>query len=227
VYNDLFPGAGLFGWQKDMLVAVDALFLKENDIENVERPLLVNIVAWLIWRMKPAEASPEHILNMIGDLGELVDGYAVNVVRRVAGKVEGFKLTLARSESRIEYLEDVVGAFISQVNIVDPNYPTMEWALPPRNLWKGGNRYFCQRLQTMQKHARDYQKIASGDTEKMKVTALHARIQETIFTDLREAYINNDVGAVCVGLIDRQATSVSTKLNNKEPVKTIEYIDVL
>lgn len=227
VYNDLLPGAGLFGWQKNLMVAVDALFLKEDGVSTVEKPLLVNIVAWLVWRMKPTEASPERILEVIRELGELVDGYAINIVRLVDGTTEGFKLTLARSESQVEYLADAAGSFLAQVNIVDPQYPTMQWDLPPRNLWKGGHRYFTERLKKMRQRAREYKQVALLDTSKIPLTLCHQRIQEALFTDLRDDCINNDVGAVCVGLLTESHTSVSTKLHKAEPVKVLEYIDQL
>ena len=82
VYNDLLPGAGLYGWKQDMIVGMDSLFLREDEIDKVESPLLANVVSWLVWRMKPGEAGPERIVELVKSLGELVDGYVINVVRQ-------------------------------------------------------------------------------------------------------------------------------------------------
>ncbi len=228
VYNDLMPGAGLYGWKKDLIVAVDSLFLREDKITEVESPLIANIVAWMVWRMKPEEASPEHILQNIASMGTLIDGYAINVVRKVGARIEGYKLTLAREDHLVEYLGLELGSYIRQVNIVDPTYPKIGWALPPRNIWKGGYKLFKQRLKTMSAHARLYQKIARQEVMQSQLENIHTQIQQSIFGELRDAYINVDVGAVCVGLVDlRSGTSVSCKLNDRQAWDKIEYLDLV
>jgi hypothetical protein len=88
VYNDLLPGAGLYGWKQDMIVGVDSLFLREDGIETVENPLLANVVSWLVWRMTPSEAEPNRIVELVQSLGELVDGYVLNIVRKAGDAVE-------------------------------------------------------------------------------------------------------------------------------------------
>lgn len=226
VYNDLFPGAGLYGWKENLITAVDSLFLKEDDIEKVENPLLVNVVSWLIWRMKPEEADPEKIFELIDDLGELIDGYAINVVRKVGEKIEGYKLTLARSELKVEYLGDENGSYLRQVNIVDPQYPPMKWATPPKNLWRGGWKYFRGRLTILDEHAAKYQVLGKVGLSSENMEQTHKKIQSEIFGELRDTYINSDVGAVCVGLVDMSGTSVSTKMNDEKMISELEYIDI-
>ena len=225
VYNDLLPGAGLYGWKKDMIIAVDSLFLSEDAIEMVERPLLANVVSWLAWRMKPDEASPEKIVELAGELGELIDGYTLNVVRKIGKEIEAYKLTLARSEYKIKYLGSEPGSFLRQVNIIDPKYPKMKWALPPKKIWRGGWKYFVNRLKTLDEHAEKYKQLGQVSLTGNDLEEVHKLIQKAIFVDLREAYINLDVGAVCVGLVDQSGTSVSTKLNDDRDVGVLEYTD--
>lgn len=226
-YNDLMPGAGLYGWKHDMIVAVDTLFLIEEGIEMVENPLLANVIAWMVWKMKPDEADPNSILAMINEMGELIDGYAINVVRKVGDLTEGYKITLARTESRIEYLGNEVGSYLRQVNIVDPKYAPMKWASPPRRIWRGGYKHFLERLNNIDMHVAQYLPLAQQGLIQEDVESTHFQIQKTIYTDLSDAYINNNVGAVCVGLVDKIGTSVSCKLNDQKPYVELEYIDLV
>lgn len=226
VYNDLMPGAGLYGWKKDLIVAVDTLFLKEDDIEKVEKPMLANVIAWMVWRMDPAECEPSKILELLSKLGQLIDGYAINVVRKVGGSTEGYKLTLARSESHTELLGQATGSCLRQVNIVDPRYPAMKYASPARNMWRGGYKHFLGRLETIDKHVSNYSYLLSYGLPKDELALLHNAIQKTIYTDLCEAYINENVGAVCTGFVDELGTSVSCKLNDGQPFSSVEYMDI-
>lgn len=227
VYNDLLPGSGLFGWKEDMIVAVDSLFLREDGIENVETPLLANVVSWIVWRMHPSEAEASRIVELVQSLGELVDGYAINVIRKVEGKVEGYKLTLARKENYIEYLGESTGSYLRQVNIIDPEYPKMQWELPPKNIWRGGYKYFISRLKTIDQHVQQYLPWSRSQLKAVEVANAHANIQAQIFGELRSSYVNIDMGAACVGIIDYQAgTSVSCKLNDEKDLSMLEYLDV-
>lgn len=55
---------------------------------------------------------------------------------------------------------------------------------------------------------------------------VHQKIQSTIYGELAEHYVHADLGAVCVGFVDQETgTSVSCKLNNKQDLETIEYLD--
>lgn len=227
VYNDLLPGAGLYGWKNGMLVAVDSLFLREDGIDKVQSPLLANIVSWLIWRMEPSEAEPKNIVELVETLGELIDGYAINVVRKVQGVVEGYKLTFARSEQNLEYLGQKNGDYLRQVNIIDPHYSPMRWALPARNIWRGGYKYFVNRLKVMDQDAKVYKQVGEIKLKSEEVEVAHSQIQKLIFGQLQASYINSDVGAVCVGLVDQCGTSVSAKLNDSRDVGVLEYIDRL
>ena len=224
-YNDLMPGAGLYGWKKDLIVAVDTLFLREDRIVDVSTPMLANVVAWMIWRMKASEASPKHILAIVNELGELVDGYAINIGRRVGGVVEGYKLTLARDEQRVEYIGERAGDYLRQVNIIDPLYPKMRSALPPRNIWRGGYKYFLGRLATMDEHLLRYREITSQTIKPENLQQVHSDALRTIYTELGVSYINENVGAVCLGLLDATGTSVSCKLNDGQPFAQVDYWD--
>lgn len=224
VYNNLLPGCGLYAWKADMIVAVDSLFLKEDKLLEVERPLLANIVSWMIWRMEPSDASPSNILQIIEDMGELVDGYAINVVRKVGTEIEGYKITLARSESRVEALGKTVGSTLRQNNLIDPKYPRMKWETAPRNIWRGGNKFYINRYKTMDKHIKMYKQYVKWQVKMPDLTQIHKSIQKTILLTLKDAYVNPDMGALCVGLIFDNVTSVSVKKNNTK-YDTLEVME--
>lgn len=226
VYNNLLPGCGLYAWKKDLLVACDSLFLRQDGIEKVKNPLLANMVSWMVWQMSPEEASASGIATLISSLGELVDGYAINVVRKVGKVVEGYKLILARGEVKVEYLTGEPGSCLWQTNIVAPKYYPMRWVLPPRKIWRGGWRYFLQREKNLENHAKEYTDVAHQCLRKERVEWVHRAVQGEIFTKLRESYLNPDVGMVCVGLLDQVGLSVSGKLNNGEPPEVLTYLDV-
>jgi hypothetical protein len=150
----------------------------------------------------------------------------LNIVRKVGDKVEAYKLTLARSEHRVEYLGEEPGNYLRQVNIIDPDYPAMQWMLPPKNIWRGGWKYFIHRLKTMDEHARKYRQIMQISLNQSNLEKTHGIMQRSIFGDLRESYINPDVGAICVGFVDSIGTSVSTKLNDGRDLSMLEYVDI-
>jgi hypothetical protein len=228
VYNNLFPGSGLYGWQKDKIVAVDSIFLKEEGIESMARPLLANVVAWIVWKMRASEADPERIVSLIKELGVLVDGYVINVVRKTASGIEGYKLILARDESRIEYLGDKLGDSLKQVNIIEPTKYVMQWALPPKRIWRGGWKYFTGRIKTLSKHIAQYQLFCQYPLTLSLLPSVHAHIQRIIFSDLAGDYVSPDLGAVCVGFVDEAVgTSVSCKLNDQQSIQTLAYIDTI
>lgn len=227
VYNDLMPGAGLFSWKDNMIVAVDSLFLKEDGIENVDCPVLANVVSWMIWRMSATEAIPSQIVSLANKMGEMIDGYAINIIRKVGTRIDGYKISFVRSENHIEYIGESAGSYMRQTNIVDPNYPKMSGVMQPRNIWRGGWKYFNDRLRTIDQHIGIYHKYLMSSLNPGDFESVHNKIQRTIFTDLRESYINPDLGAVCVGLIDQAGTSVSCKLNDKLAFEDLKYIDLL
>lgn len=229
-YNDLMPGAGLYGWQKDMIVAVDSLFLSEEGIYDIERPMLANIIAWLIWYADPNEASAEMMVERLRSLGTLVDGYAINVVRRTTHGIEGYKLTFARDEWEIEQLGNSVGDNLRQVNIVDPAYarkrrPVAKYRSAP---WKMAiDHYgFLKRLRDMQSHLTNYKMRVASRLKVSQVAQTHKAIQRIIFEKYPKYYVTEWMGAMCVGLVDQLGLSVSTKLNDKSSVETVEYIDL-
>jgi hypothetical protein len=175
--------------------------------------------------MTPEEANTTKIVQLIENLGEIIDGYAINVVRKVGDITQGYKLTLARSECKIEMLGDKPGDFLAQTNLIDPKYPAMKWATPPRNIWRGGYRYFVNRYKTMAKHANLYNAIAQRTPDKNNLALVHQQILKTILFDLKDAYVNDDLGAVCVGLVDQTGTSVSVKKND-EKYAEIAHLEV-
>jgi hypothetical protein len=226
VYNNLFPGAGLYGWKQDMVVAVDSIFLREDGMASVQSPLLANVVAWLVWRMESEQADPERIVEMVQRLGILVDGYVINVVRKVHDQIEGYKLILAREEAKIVRLGDKNGDYLKQVNIVDPAELATKWALPPRNIWKGGWKYFTSRIKTLDAHARSYGSWCEGSLESDQVARVHHTIQSMVYGELASFYVHADLGALCIGLVDLQTgTSVSCKLNTTVQGADFDYLD--
>lgn len=230
IYNDLMPGAGLYGWQKDMLVAVDSLFLTEDKIFEIERPMLANIIAWLIWYAHPKDASAEMLVSNLKKLGTLVDGYAVNVVRRTKLGIEGYKLTFTRDEWEIEKLGNNVFDNLRQVNIVEPAYarkhkPIAKYRHAP---WKMAiDHYgFLKRLRDMQSHLNHYKTEIVSPLNETLISQTHKAIHKVIFEKYPRYYVTEWMGAMCVGLLDLSGLSVSTKLNDKRPVGTVEYIDL-
>lgn len=226
VYNNLLPGSGLFGWQRDKIVAVDSIFLKEDGIEEVKKPLLANVVAWMMWRMSPEEASPARIMELVKRLGTLIDGYAINVIRKVGSEIQGYKLILARDEYRVEYLGNENGDTLVQVNIIEPSKSPMRWTLPPKNIWRGGYKYFMGRLKTLKLHTREYVEFTQYELSEDNLDSVHHKIQAMIFSTLASDYVSDDLGAMCVGFVDSNTgTSVSSKLNDGKDVAVVEYID--
>lgn len=231
VYNNLMPGAGLYGWQRDMIVAVDSLWLREDKLEKIARPILANIVAWMIWQMKPEEAEAERVVSLMKQLGSVVDGYAVNVIRKTKLGIEGYKLTFARDDYEIERVWDQPGDNLRQVNIVEPRYarakkPVAVWRHAPWKMYVD-YRGFLKRLREMKADVQLYKQwlqkpLLAGNIEKV-----HQGVQRAVFSDLRERYVSEWMGAMCVGLVDNLGTSVSVKLNEKEPFDQLEYIDIL
>lgn len=229
-YNDLMPGAGLYGWQKDMIVAVDSLFLREDGIYEIERPMLANIIAWLIWHESPEKADAENVVKRLKQLGTLVDGYAVNVVRKNKDLIEGYKLTFARDEWEIEYLGKNNGDNLRQVNIVEPMYAKQRKSVASYRHapWKMGIDYygFIKRLRDMKFHINTYRQWYEKELDQNQVSALHKTIHRFIFEKYHKAYVTEWMGAMCVGILDHSGLSISTKLNDKRPVETIEYVDL-
>ncbi len=222
VYNNLFPGAGLYGWQEDKIVAVDSIFLKEDGIECIERPVLANVVAWMVWKMRPEEAEAGRFVAMLKNMGTLVDGYVINVVRKVNVGIEGYKLIMARDESKIVKLGNSNGYYLKQVNIIDPSEVKMQCALPPRKMWRGGNKYFNSRINTLNNHAKMYRNLSERELSYDNLKATHQAIQQTIYGELCEFYVHADLGAVCVGFVDHNTgTSVSCKLNDGKDLQAI------
>lgn len=224
VYNNLMPGCGLYGWKKGLITAVDTLFVKEDGIDKVRKPLLSNIVSFMIWRLAPSAADPDNVIKMISQLGELIDGYGINVVYKVGSAICSYKLTLARSEIRVQRLGQNLGDYLRQTNLIDPDLGQMKWATPPRSIWRGGYRYFIKRYKTMDKDASKYSELGNFQLQIPKLTLVHKKIQKTILSDLRDSYVNPDLGALCVGLVDLSGTSVSVKRNDRL-FSRLEFLD--
>lgn len=225
VYNDLLPGAGLFGWERNKIVAVDSLFLKEDGIGKIQKPMLANIVAWLIWRMDPPQADQEKIMKMIVKLGLSVDGYAVNIIRKIRNSYEGYKLTFTRDEGYVEWMGRQKGNCLRQVNIIDPRYyeeelPIAKYRTEPRNMYKGGWKTFITRIWVLDRLMNQYKWI--GEKKVGDVLATHWAVQNELFGKLRPVFVNDDLGAICVGLIDYQGTSASVAVVKKGKKMKVE-----
>lgn len=231
VYNDLMPGAGLYGWQKDVLVAVDSLFLREDGIFEIETPMLANIIAWLIWHKNPEHLEPSKLIDELKKLGTVIDGYAINIVRKNKEIIEGYKLTFARNDWEVEWLNERVGDNLRQVNIVEPKYArahkkVAKWRHAP---WKMAVDYygFLKRLRTMKQHIEANQQWINHTLPLEKVEQVHKAIQQLIFTKYNHDYVTEWMGAMCVGLLDLHSTSVSTRLHKKPDYGILEYVDII
>ena len=77
----------------------------------------------------------------------------------------------------------------------------------------------------MAKHANLFNDIAQRTLDKTHLAFVHQQILKTILFDLKEAYVNDDLGAVCVGLVDQTGTSVSVKKND-EKYDEIAHLEV-
>lgn len=227
IYNDLMPGAGLYGWQREMIVAVDSLFLREDGITEVERPMLANIIAWLMWS-GDARESVESLVARLSALGTVVDGYAVNVAVRAGQRCEGYKLTFARDDWEIEKLGSKPGDNLRQVNIVEPQYARTKkrvavWRHAPWKMYLD-YRGFLQRLKLMKEHIHAARATWERTLDGVTITQVHTQIQGAIFGKYRKHYVSEWMGAACVGILDRQGLSVSTKLHKDEPLEKLEYV---
>lgn len=229
VYNDLMPGAGLYGWQSGMIVAVDSLFLREDGIEAIEKPMLANIIAWLVWQSMPEEAEAKELIAKLAKLGTLVDGYAINVAVRTKEKVKGYKLTFAREEWECEHLWEQPGDNLRQVNIIEPRYarakkPVAVWRHAPWKMYLD-YRGFLARLRVMKEHIQAGRRYWTQGIPEGGLRDIHSAIQGQIFGRYAKAYVSEWMGAGCVGLVDlERGTSVSTKLNNGGELGTLEYL---
>lgn len=231
VYNNLMPGAGLYGWQRDMIVAVDSLWLREDGLERIVRPILANIVAWMIWQLPPEEADAQQVVTRMKRWGVVVDGYAVNVVRKVGDTAEGYKLTFARSDCEVERVWDQPGDNLRQVNIIEPRYvrakkPIALWRHAPWRMYVD-YRGFLRRLRVMKAHIQSNKQYLTRSLTAENIEVVHHAIHAEVYGRLREAYVNAWMGAMCVGLVDAIGTSVSVKMNDKQPITTLEYVDVI
>lgn len=230
VYNDIMPGAALYGWKKDLLIAVDALFLREDGIEKVEKPMLANIISWLMWRMSPSELEPKRVIERLSQIGELVDGYAINVVRRVGKRMTGYKLTFVRHDYEIEKLGRSDGDILRQVNIIEPRYVgenrlIVQWQMPREKI--EDYSAFIERLEFMRKLMQEYDPWLHQVLETEDLVRVHQAVMRVIFEKHKEEFVNEWMGAACVGLIDQRGTSVSLKLNDNRDVSVLEYVDRL
>lgn len=225
VYNDLLPGASLFGWQANQVVAVDSLFLREDGIDKIEKPMLANIIAWMLW-WRSGGYEQEEIRKLIKNLGVVVDGYAVNVARITNGEIEAYKLTFTRDEIFSEELKDEPGNYLKQVNIIDPyyqihDYPIAKWQLPPRNIYRGGWKTMTNRLKVIGQVMKIYRPLLNrkigGDQ------ATHELIQHEIFGKLADHFINKDVGAVGVAIIEPKGVTTSIAMVKNIRLDRLEY----
>lgn len=226
VYNNLMPGCGLYGFKHDVLIAIDTLFVTEDQVEQVQKPLLANMISWLMWRSKAEDLVPEKVVEMITSLGELVDGYAINVVYKVDKWVEGYKLILARSEATIERLGSQPGDYLRQTNLIDPAYPRMKWATPVKCIWRGGYRHFIERYKTLDKCAKLGAQYTHKCVNKSNLLQAHKMIQQFILIDQKNAFVNNDLGALCIGFLDNALTSVSCTRNFEKMSKFAYIVDL-
>ena len=85
---------------------------------------------------------------------------------------------------------------------------------------------FLKRLRDMQSHLNHYKFEIASLLNESRILETHLAIHRVIFEKYSRYYVTEWMGAMCVGLMDECGLSVSTKLNDKSPVGTLEYIDL-
>lgn len=233
VYNDLMPGAGLYGWQSNMIVAVDSLFLREEGMLEIERPMLANIVAWYIWYTDPTKTSISEVIEQCKSFGELVDGYAINLVIKSTEKiVEGYRLSCARNVWEVTRLGKEVNAQIVQTNIVDPKYmfipnKIVQYQTP---IWRMAVDYFgfLMRMRMMRIHISEYHQYTHTKLARAQLRLVHNFVQSIIYGKYRSHYVTEWMGAMCVGVLDTKlGTSVSMRRPERLSSRNMEYLSVM
>lgn len=229
VYSDLFPGSGLFGWQKGMMTAVDTLYLKEEGIEDIQRPMLANIISWWVWQLRPDEAKSGLIMEKIKDWGTMVDGYAINVARKNGNNIDGYKITFARNDYEVEDLPQDLGGRLKQVNIIDPEYlkekkPIAKWHEAPEK-YEDNYEGYLLRLKLIDEHLNKYKLWLSEPFGKNDHKKIQQQIMKIIFEDLKDNYVGEWMEAMCVGILDINSQSVSIKLNNDSGPDNVDLME--
>lgn len=224
VYNNMLPGAAVYGWTETYAVAVDSLFLNEDGVDKLQRPILANIVSWLLWRNVQHDMRAQTTLSLVRDAGTCVDGYAVNIVYRDGSAAEGYKITFARDSAEMEKLPHITGGSLRQLNIIDPAYvehnrPIARYRMPYRRFYRGYWNYYKERLRMIDADIRTYSRFLYGEVMDKKET--QRKILQELTGPLSSHYINEVVGAVCVTLIDKNESSTAIGLVENEKLKYI------
>jgi hypothetical protein len=79
----------------------------------------------------------------------------------------------------------------------------------------------------MRKLATKYGKWLERDIKQIDLVTVHQAVMQLMFEVYREEFVNEWMGAACVGLLDQTGTSVSLKLNDNRDISILEYVDVL
>lgn len=226
VYNDLMPGAAMYAWSDNYAMAADSLFLREDGAGELQKPILANIVAWLMWRQAMKNPKSYEAEKVIRRAGEAVDGYAVNLIYSRRGELDGYKVSFTRREVEFEYLGKESGAVGRQVNILEPRYieegrEIAKWQLPPRKFYKGYWRYYQERIKRLDHDIAQYQpflqKNVKGKGEILK------RIIMEITGPLAGHHLNEAVGAVSATMIGSEGAKTAVGLVKKQKLGEIKY----
>ena len=79
----------------------------------------------------------------------------------------------------------------------------------------------------MKTHINEHSQLLAQKFEQSNIKLVHQYIHKIIFEKYKKQYVTEWMGAMCVGLLDSTGLSVSTKLNDKRPIKTVEYVDLI
>lgn len=214
VYNNLMPGTAVFGWSDTVTIAVDALFLTEDGIYDIRKPMLANIVTWLLWRASHEGLEMEKAVSIVRTSELCIDGYVVNVLHRSAGTPGAYKITFTREDIETETIGETPGSYLRQLNIIDPAYagkPIARWRLPYRRFYRGYWNYYKERLKTIDRDIAAYLPYTSGTVRDHR-SAHDTLLREIASPSLAPHYLNEVVGAVCIAFADDTTLSVTLGL---------------
>lgn len=215
VYNNLMPGAAVFGWGEQYALAVDALFLTEDGIEDIRQPMLANIVTWILWNSPHRSLTMKSAVDIVTACGQCIDGYAVNIVLPYP-TARAYKITFTRDAVETEEIGESPGSYLRQLNIIDPAYAEKgkaiaRWRLPYRRFYRGYWNYYKERLKTIDRDITAY--LPYTDKPIHDYERIHRVIlREIAGPALAPHYLNEVVGAVCTALTTDRNMSVAVGL---------------
>lgn len=223
-YCDLMPGAGVWSWGEDYVIAVDSLFLRESKASEVERPILANIVSWIVNLAMARGAELNEIKELIVQQGSSLDGYTLNIVKRDEGGVTGIAISFGYGYVEEEWLGQGIASHLARVNILPDTATTQlrEYQLPEREIDDYGA--FCLRIKRLAEIVEKHKEQIMSELTRETVPIVHQQLLKMVFDKYREDFVNEWMGAVAVALVDsEEGSSVSVKLREDISPLPSEY----